>query len=194
MAQFRKRPDAVIEAEIAEYEHHIETLEGRMLCRKGDFIVTGVAGERYPVKKEIFEATYISADQTFVEVCCDFDGVLNQYNSGWTSADDIPDEPVNGAFVALYGWLEAGLTVAVYSARSAEPGGIQAIRRWISHYDEKHRIDYDISPDVEILVEQLFFPFFKPAAKVYLDDRGIRFNGTFPTVDDITQFKTWYGK
>jgi hypothetical protein len=37
---------------------YIETLEGRMHVCAGDWIVTGVQGERYPVKPDIFEQTY----------------------------------------------------------------------------------------------------------------------------------------
>lgn len=36
----------------------IETLEGNMLVRSGDWIVKGIKGERYPVKDSIFKATY----------------------------------------------------------------------------------------------------------------------------------------
>lgn len=36
----------------------IETPEGIMRADEGDYIVRGVAGEFYPVKKEIFERTY----------------------------------------------------------------------------------------------------------------------------------------
>ena len=36
----------------------IGTLEGQMLARVGDFIIKGVAGEFYPCKPDIFEATY----------------------------------------------------------------------------------------------------------------------------------------
>lgn len=37
---------------------YIETLEGKMRISEGDFIITGVKGERYPCKKDIFEMTY----------------------------------------------------------------------------------------------------------------------------------------
>lgn len=37
---------------------HIPTLEGTMLAAPGDWIIKGVAGEFYPCKPEIFEATY----------------------------------------------------------------------------------------------------------------------------------------
>lgn len=42
----------------------IETLEGRMTAEPGDWIIRGVAGELYPCKPDIFEATYeeVSSD------------------------------------------------------------------------------------------------------------------------------------
>ncbi|GAA1453393.1 hypothetical protein ACFP47_09400 [Nesterenkonia lacusekhoensis] len=40
----------------------IETLEGSMLARPGDYIIRGVQGEFYPCKPDIFEATYERAD------------------------------------------------------------------------------------------------------------------------------------
>jgi hypothetical protein len=36
----------------------IVTLEGKMRVNVGDWIITGIAGERYPCKPEIFEITY----------------------------------------------------------------------------------------------------------------------------------------
>jgi hypothetical protein len=36
----------------------IETLEGRMTAKFGDYIIQGVHGEIYPCKPDIFEATY----------------------------------------------------------------------------------------------------------------------------------------
>ena len=36
----------------------IETLEGDMIARKGDWIIKGVNGEFYPCKPDIFEKTY----------------------------------------------------------------------------------------------------------------------------------------
>ena len=39
----------------------IETLEGRMIARPGDYIIRGIRGEFYPCNKEIFHETYIPA-------------------------------------------------------------------------------------------------------------------------------------
>lgn len=37
---------------------YLVTLEGPMLVRPGDYIVTGISGERYPVRADIFERIY----------------------------------------------------------------------------------------------------------------------------------------
>jgi hypothetical protein len=36
----------------------IRTLEGEMVATPGDWIITGVKGERYPCRPDIFQATY----------------------------------------------------------------------------------------------------------------------------------------
>lgn len=41
----------------------IPTLEGKMRAQCGDYIVRGVQGEFYPVKPDIFEATYEHSDE-----------------------------------------------------------------------------------------------------------------------------------
>jgi len=40
------------------HQRHVHTLEGLMNVKQGDWIVTGIKGEKYPVKDEIFRATY----------------------------------------------------------------------------------------------------------------------------------------
>lgn len=40
----------------------IDTLEGGHIVCPGDFVITGVKGERYPCKPDIFEATYEAAE------------------------------------------------------------------------------------------------------------------------------------
>ncbi len=77
MPLFRKKP-VVISAEQFTAEHtpqgvvldsdsatgySIDTLEGRALnVSMGDWIITGVNGERYPCKPDIFDATYEPAN------------------------------------------------------------------------------------------------------------------------------------
>ena len=75
MSKFRKKP-VVIEAtqwfkdgdhpavrpsrftQVTKRVGVIDTLEGEMTVTPGDWIITGVKGEHYPCKPDIFEATY----------------------------------------------------------------------------------------------------------------------------------------
>lgn len=42
---------------------NIRTREGRMEVHEGDWIITGVKGEKYPCKPDIFEMTYEPVDE-----------------------------------------------------------------------------------------------------------------------------------
>jgi len=55
--KYRKKP-VVITAYQTEAEVRIRTLEGEMTASPGDYIITGIKGEAYPCKPDIFEATY----------------------------------------------------------------------------------------------------------------------------------------
>ena len=55
--KYRKKP-IIVEAYIANEEEYIKTLEGTMKADKGDYIITGVKGERYPCKPDVFKQTY----------------------------------------------------------------------------------------------------------------------------------------
>lgn len=57
MAKWRKKP-VIIDAYQTDKEMDIETLEGVMHASVGDFIITGIQGEQYPCKPDIFFDTY----------------------------------------------------------------------------------------------------------------------------------------
>jgi len=57
MPKFRKRP-VIIEAVKLIRAITIKTLEGEMVGNVGDWLITGVKGEQYPCKDDIFQATY----------------------------------------------------------------------------------------------------------------------------------------
>lgn len=59
--KFRKKP-VVVEAYRTEKKEIIHTLEGDMIASPGDWIITGVNGEKYPCKPDIFEKTYEKID------------------------------------------------------------------------------------------------------------------------------------
>lgn len=55
--KYRKRP-IVVEARKATEREEIHTLEGTLTANPGDWIITGIKGEEYPCRADIFEATY----------------------------------------------------------------------------------------------------------------------------------------
>ena len=190
MANYYRPRLVFIHATAVKRKMKVKTEGGDVVAEAGDYVVVFPNEARTVLKKAFFESMYESAEETvFCDVCIDFDGVLHSYLSGWQGAAIITDPPVAGALAALRGYLAADmpLSLAVYSARSAQPDGRIAMRAWIERHDAEER-----RPDQAPLVDQLVFPVYKPAAKVYLDDRGLRFEGTFPSVDElIANFGVW---
>lgn len=73
MAQFRKKPVVIEATQWFQHGDHpavqerwdsgdpvcfIKTLEGDHIVTPGDWVITGVKGEHYPCKPDIFEMTY----------------------------------------------------------------------------------------------------------------------------------------
>ena len=116
-------------------------------------------------------------------LCLDFDGVLHSYASGWKGADVIPDPPVAGAaqFIAA---AQHHFTVAVHSSRSCQPGGIEAMRRYI----HKAILDADLDGSIFDAIE---WPTEKPPAVVTLDDRALTFTGNWPELETLAKFRPW---
>lgn len=121
-------------------------------------------------------------------LCLDFDGVLHSYTSGWKGIDVIPDPPVEGAMEFL---VEAAqhFDVQIFSSRSSEYIGIQAMYSWVADWLG----GYLGEPD-KFIAENITFPLQKPPALVTIDDRAITFGGTFPDIDTISNFKPWNKK
>ena len=66
MEKYRKKP-IVIEAYQTDVPIDIETPEGIMHASVGDYIITGVNGEQYPCKPDIFKKTYEEISEPSVE-------------------------------------------------------------------------------------------------------------------------------
>ena len=49
---------ATVKAKQMSEPFEVETLEGTMRGNAGDYLCIGVEGEQWPIKKQIFEATY----------------------------------------------------------------------------------------------------------------------------------------
>jgi hypothetical protein len=56
------RKVATVRARPVDHAFVVHTLEGTMLGQPGDYLCVGPAGEFWPVKKAIFEATYVEVE------------------------------------------------------------------------------------------------------------------------------------
>ena len=56
-------PQGVYKDSASPTGYRVDTLEGSHQVTEGDWIITGVKGERYPCKPDIFEMTYDAIDQ-----------------------------------------------------------------------------------------------------------------------------------
>lgn len=147
-------------------------------------------------------------------LCLDFDGVIHSYTSRWQGASVIPDPPVPGALEFIVKALQT-YEVAIFSTRSHQWGGKRAMKRWlrdnlravgmathtetvpewmcdrICEYgpmDPWHIAVNDVSSEI---VRQIKWPWFKPPAKVTIDDRALTFTGTWPEIATLDNFKPW---
>lgn len=123
-------------------------------------------------------------------VCIDFDGVIHSYVSGWQGADVVSDPIVDGAIGFMLNCLNAGYTVAIFSSRSHQKGGLSAMTTWLRKEAGNTWYDSPGGPGLE----NVKFPKEKPSAIIYIDDRGYYFTGKFPPIEFIKSFKTWQGK
>lgn len=114
-------------------------------------------------------------------LCLDFDGVIHSYSSGWKGADVIPDPPVAGAMEFIREALKH-FRVAIFSSRSNQPGGLNAMKDYIALNSEMGFHDP---------IEGLEWPLEKPAAMVTIDDRALTFDGTWPAIEALKAFQPW---
>lgn len=143
----------------------------------------------------------------------DFDGVLHSYSSGWKGPRNIPDPPNDGALAFLDEALRH-FDVAVLSSRSHYLGGRRAMKRWLnSHISavgaerlpfdhwllrricDNHTMEpweHEVERAATAMVGAIAWPLHKPPAHVSLDDRGWRFDGAWPTMQEIKDFRPWH--
>jgi hypothetical protein len=127
--------------------------------------------------------TYTSGWMKKPILSVDFDGVIHSYSSGWKGPTIIPDPPVPGALDFLERATEH-FRVAIYSTRSNSPEGIEAMQIWLRDETKKLHVDTHWIGLIE-------WPTQKPPAFVTLDDRAICFDGTWPSIQRLFNFKTW---
>lgn len=139
-------------------------------------------------------------------LCLDFDGVLHSCASGWKGVDKIPDPPTPDAMRFLFD-VRDHFEVSIHSVRSRSLRGRAAMKHWLAWHWLQQIIIPDIDPmdaepDMETsawgmhLAEQelkfISWPWFKPAAHVTLDARSLTFDGTWPKLSTLRDFRPWH--
>lgn len=119
-------------------------------------------------------------------IAVDFDGVIHQYTSPWTDVREINDPPMPGAFE----WLEEmtkHFKVIIHTCRVTPRDNTEAgwamssvVVKRIAHWMREHGLPADVLAKLEFWRKP-----GKPTALVYIDDRGFRFEGEFPSKNDI---------
>jgi len=113
-------------------------------------------------------------------ISIDFDGVIHAYTSPFTTATEIHDGPVPGALDFIRTALDRGFGVHIHTARANNPHVEDAIVAWLLTHGLEH-----------YHVDALSISARKKGAVVYIDDRGWRFEGRFPTFDEIGALRQW---
>lgn len=115
-------------------------------------------------------------------VAIDFDGTLHAYSRGWADGS-IYDPPLPDALYALQTFYNRGYEIWIFTCRvvgSPEFGtvgiGVIDILRWLHEWQGKEGYDFKIAPERITCT--------KPAASVYIDDRGLRFTNWLDTLDE----------
>lgn len=123
-------------------------------------------------------------------LCLDFDGVIHQYDSPWEGPTVIKDGYVPGVFEFIDAASEF-FKIVVYSSRSKEPGGCDAMAIWMAVERKKWRDAGGKSPKEFGGPIEIEFSDKKPAAFLTIDDRGYQFNGAWPDPRALLDFKPW---
>lgn len=116
-------------------------------------------------------------------LCLDFDGVIHSYTSGWKGAAVIPDPPVPGVFDFIR-QAQEHWRVAIFSSRSNQPGGLEAMKDYVALNSEMGFRDPIVG---------LEWPLEKPPAMLTIDDRALCFTGNWAEYDpvELLKFQPW---
>lgn len=117
----------------------------------------------------------------------DFDGVIHSYCSGWQGVDSVNDPPVDGALLFLCNAVKH-FRVMIYGSRSKCRKGREAMRRYL-----QVNLIAEFGDNVGMMIfSKLEFPSQKPPAFLLIDDRAVCFQGIFPAIEELLEFKPWY--
>lgn len=93
----------------------------------------------------------------------------------------------------LFEFLEAAaqhFDIQIFSSRTGQPGGVEAMITWFVY--ERHLWREEGGMHKRLAALPISFPMHKPPAFVTIDDRGFRFEGTWPDPEALLALKPWW--
>lgn len=128
-------------------------------------------------------------------LCLDFDGVVHLYISGWQGAATVGDGPVPGVFDFIERAMEH-FTIAIFSSRSNQDGGLYAMKTWLLLQWGLHLCDAgqpNYGARAVSLCQEIQWPLEKPQAFLTIDDRALCFGGLWSAYNpvELLKFKPW---
>jgi hypothetical protein len=138
-------------------------------------------------KAEKTAVTKLDPDKNEIKrkiIAVDFDGVIHSWVAGTYKgiATELLNPPVPGALEWLTNLVnDDRFFVTIYSVRSKVLGFEEALRQWF--------LDNGMETEV---INKISVSVTKPYAFLYIDDRSWKFNGKFPSANELLSFKTWY--
>lgn len=80
--------------------------------------------------------------------------------------------------------------VVIFSSRSNQPGGLDAMKKWLKEHAGNAWWESPAGPGIE----DVRFVTEKPPAMVTIDDRALTFTGVWPSMEVLKTFKPWNKK
>lgn len=138
-------------------------------------------GKHLFMKKVIIEKLKRIMKKRNKTICVDFDGVIHDYSKGWRGID-VYDKPIKGAKEGLQALRAAGWTIIIFTTRNDTP----KLREFL----DAHGLVYDYINENPL--QPVGSEHGKLLEDVYLDDKGITFDGDWEkSINAIQNFKTW---
>lgn len=116
-------------------------------------------------------------------ISIDFDGVICLHDNPryWIAPSVINGRANPEALRFMHAALEAGFDIVVHSCRFYDLGAPQEVKHWIIAQAE-----LELGPvTANYLGWRIQYSLTKPTALIYIDDRGYRYEGRFPHLEDL---------
>lgn len=116
-------------------------------------------------------------------ISIDFDGVIHLASEAeiWVAPSHFAGRANPEALRFIHAALETGWDVVVHSCRFYDLAAPTTTRLWIG----RHTADLLGTKAADLLDERLQYSLTKPRARIYIDDKGFKYEGRFPQLEDI---------